>query len=64
MFLTIDAKGSIASCQVVSTSGDAPPGYSCDDARKEQFKAPEAADAPARQVFMTIVAYGHTESVA
>jgi hypothetical protein len=64
MFLTIDAKGSIAHCQLVSTSGEAPPGYGCDEARKEQFKAPEPADAAARQAFMTVVAYGHTEHIA
>ena len=64
MFLTIDAKGAITSCQTVSTSGDTPPGYGCNGARKERFKAPPAAGAAARQAFMTVVAYGHTENIA
>ena len=64
MFLTIDAKGAIESCHVVSISGESPPGYGCNDARKEQFRA-AASTAPApRQAFMTILAYGHTERIA
>ena len=64
MHLTIDAKGSIQSCHVVSTSGDAPPNYDCDEARKEQFRAQANDNASARQAFMTILAYGHTEEIA
>jgi hypothetical protein len=68
MYLTIDATGAIASCKVVATAGDTPPDYGCDEAKKEQFKAPApasvAANAAARQAFMTVLAYGHVESIA
>jgi hypothetical protein len=64
MALTIDPKGSILSCTVVATIGEATPDYNCDVARKEQFKAPAAPTAGARQAFMTVLAYAHTESVA
>ena len=64
MFLTIDAKGAIQSCKVVATSGDAPPDYGCEEAKREQFKAEASADATARQAFMTVLAYGHLEQIA
>ena len=65
MFLTFDAAGAIASCKVVETSGDAAPTYDCEEAKKEQFRAQTDADgAAARQAFMTIIAYGHTEEIA
>ena len=64
MFLTIDATGAIASCKLVATAGDVPPDYGCAEAKKEQFKALATADAAARQAFMTVLAYGHTESIA
>jgi hypothetical protein len=64
MFLTIDAKGAIESCKLVATVGDSPPGYSCDEASKEQFQAHANAGPAARQGFMTVLAYGHTERIA
>lgn len=64
MFLAIDAKGSITSCHVVATSGDMAFQYDCDAARKEQFRAEASAALGARQAFMTIVAYGHSEQIA
>lgn len=64
MFLTLGADGSIASCHVVATSGEAPSDYDCDEVKKEQFKAQASADAGARQAFMTVLAYGHTEQIA
>ncbi len=63
MFLTFDANGAVETCKVVATSGDAPPTYNCNEARKEQFRAQMSADAGARQAFMTILAYGHTEEI-
>ena len=63
MFLTIDADGSIDSCHVVATAGDVIPDYNCDAARKEQFRAQANAGPAARQAFMTILAYGHTERI-
>lgn len=64
MFLTIHADGSIESCHVVSTSGDTPPAYDCEEARKEQFQALASTGTASRQAFMTILAYGHTEEIA
>ena len=61
MFLTIDARGAIDSCRIVSSSGDAPPDYGCEEVKKEQFRAEATA---ARQAFLTVLAYGHSESVA
>ena len=64
MFLAIDAGGAITSCHVVATSGDMAFQYDCDAARKEQFRAEASAEPGARQAFMTIVAYGHSEQIA
>jgi len=65
MFLTFDSAGAIASCKMVETSGDAAPTYDCEEAKKEQFRAQaNAAGGAARQAFMTILAYGHTEEIA
>ena len=63
MFLTFDAKGAIESCKVVAATGELAFHYNCDEARKEQFKA-QAFASPARQAFMTVLAYGHTEQIA
>jgi len=64
MYLTIDAKGAIDSCKVVSPAGDAPPAYGCDDVKKEQFRAVAGASAVPRQAFLTVLSYGHEENVA
>lgn len=64
MFLTFDAEGAIEACHVVATSGEAPTDYDCDEVRKEQFKALASDDPGARQAFMTVLAYGHTEQIA
>ena len=64
MFLTFDAKGAISSCKVVATGGDAPPAYDCDEVRKERFSAEASASPAARQAFLTVLAYGHTEHIA
>ena len=65
MFLTIDAKGAIASCKTVAVSGASAPSYGCDDIRKEQFRAEGGTNGSAgRQAFMTVSAYGHMESMA
>ena len=64
MFLTFDEAGAVSSCKVVAVSGDAPPTYNCDEARKEQFRAlASTGSGAARQAFMTILAYGHTEEI-
>jgi hypothetical protein len=64
MYLTFDGKGAITSCKVVEASGDGKPDYGCEQVRKEQFRALSDADPAARQAFMTVLAYGHTEYVA
>ena len=64
MFLTIGPTGSIESCRVVAATGDMQFHYDCDEARKEQFKAEASAEVGARQAFMTVLAYGHTEHIA
>lgn len=64
MYLTIDAAGAISTCKVVETSGEARPDYGCDEAKKEKFSAGGDAAAAARQAFMTVLAYGHTEQIA
>ena len=67
MALAIDGKGAVARCQVVSTSGSVTPQYGCDEASAERFDASAATDphlrAPAREGYMTILVYGHSEHV-
>lgn len=64
MFLTIDAEGAIEACKVVATTGDMAFRYDCKEARKEQFRVPASAEPGARQAFMTVLAYGHSEHIA
>lgn len=65
MYLTFDGKGAVSSCKVIEASGDGKPDYGCEQVRKEQFRAlPPGPDPAARQAFMTVLAYGHTEFVA
>ena len=66
MALAIDGKGAVEHCQVVSTSGSVTPQYGCDEASAERFDA-SAGDphlrTPAREGYMTILVYGHSEHV-
>ena len=64
MFLTFDGAGTIDSCRVVAATGDMAFRYDCDEARKEQFRVPASAEPGARQAFMTVLAYGHSEHIA
>lgn len=65
MFLTIGGDGAIESCLVVGTSGDLLPAYGCAEAKSEQFRVQASArTTTARQAFMTITVYGHTENIA
>lgn len=64
MYLTFDESGAITSCKVVAFAGDAAPDYGCEEAKKEQFRAHASANPAARQAFMTVLAYGHIESIA
>lgn len=65
MALAIDGKGAVEHCQVVATSGSVTPEYGCDEASAERFEASAttAAKAPAREGYMTIIVYGHSEHV-
>ena len=64
MFLTFDANGAI---EILQGSWRQPvrwrSNYDYDEARKEQFKA-QAFGAAARQAFLTVLAYGHSEHIA
>jgi hypothetical protein len=64
IFLTLDAKGAIETCEVVATAGDAPGSYGCDDLRNEQFQAEPSENSGPRQAFITVLAYGHMEQLS
>ena len=62
MALAIDPHGSVKGCKVVATSGEMQPQYSCDDAQAERFQASMGTGAKsAREGYMTIIVYGHSE---
>lgn len=62
MALAIDARGAVKHCRVVATSGAVTPQYGCDDAAAEKFEASAGeAKASARDGYMTILVYGHSE---
>ena len=64
MMLAIDGEGAVRACEVVAESGDAKPAYSCDEVRAERFQASARRDSgEARLGFMTVLVYGHEESV-
>ena len=61
--LAIDPKGAVKDCRIVAASGAMRPDYSCDDAAAERFQASVGgAKAPAaREGYMTVIVYGHSE---
>lgn len=62
MALAIDGHGAVKGCKVVAQSGSMRPEYGCDEAAAERFQASlGGAQAPAREGFMTIIVYGHSE---
>lgn len=63
MALAIDPSGKVKSCDIVITSGDVPPDYSCKDASSERFADAGKGMAADRQGFFTILIYGHSEHV-
>jgi len=64
MALAIDGKGAVEHCQVVATSGSVTPQYGCSEASAERFEASATSvRAPAREGYMTIIVYGHSEHV-
>ena len=64
MALGIDPRGEVKTCKVVSESGSMRPQYGCAEAATERFEASAAAaHQPAREGYMTVVVYGHSEHV-
>jgi hypothetical protein len=64
MSLALGAKGTVEGCQIVSASGDMKPDYGCKEASAEKFSASATtASREPRQVYMTILVYGHSEHV-
>jgi hypothetical protein len=64
MALGIDARGAVKTCKVVSESGSMKPQYGCAEATAEKFEASAAtAQEPAREGYMTVMVYGHSEHV-
>lgn len=61
MSLAIDHKGAVQGCKVVAASGAMQPEYSCDDAQAEKFQASVGGAQTAKQGYMTILVYGHSE---
>jgi hypothetical protein len=64
MSLAIGAKGRVQGCAIVAASGAMQPQYGCKEASAERFAASASTTAAApRQVYMTILVYGHSEHV-
>jgi hypothetical protein len=65
MALAIDPRGAVKNCRIVATSGALTPQYGCDEAAAERFDASagEHARAEAREGYMSILVYGHSEHV-
>jgi hypothetical protein len=64
MALGIDPLGEVKTCKVVSQSGSMRPEYGCAQAATERFEASAATPAPtAREGYLTIIVYGHSEHV-
>lgn len=65
MALAIDAAGAVRGCRVVAAAGGMTPDYGCAEAKAERFEASAArAQGTARQGYLTVLVYGHAESVA
>ena len=64
MALGIDPRGAVKTCKVVSQSGSMRPEYGCAQAATERFEASAATPpSPAREGYLTIIVYGHSEHV-
>jgi hypothetical protein len=65
MALGIDPRGEVKTCKVVAESGSVRPQYGCAEAATERFEASAGtAQASAREGYMTVIVYGHSEHVA
>ncbi|MFL6722258.1 MAG: hypothetical protein ACJ8FT_10725 [Sphingomonas sp.] len=67
MALAIDANGAVKDCQIVATSGSVAPQYGCDELAGERFEASVGGvhnrAAAAREGYMSVLVYGHSEHV-
>ncbi|MEP7130454.1 MAG: hypothetical protein ABI770_04925 [Sphingomicrobium sp.] len=64
MALGIDSLGEVKTCKVVAESGSVRPQDGCAQATAERFEASAATSRPeAREGYMTIVVFGHSEHV-
>jgi hypothetical protein len=66
MALAIDARGAVKNCRIVATTGAVSPQYGCDEVAAERFDASVTSGksgAPAREGFLSVIVYGHSEHV-
>jgi hypothetical protein len=64
MALGIDPRGEVKTCKVVSQSGEMRPQYGCAEATSERFEASAGTARPAaREGYLTVIVYGHSEHV-
>ena len=65
--LAIDGAGAVKGCRIVASSGSLTPQYGCDEAASEKFEATasngHAHASAARQGYLTVLVYGHSEHV-
>ena len=65
MSVAIDGGGEVRSCKIIGRSGDVRPDYGCDQIKAEKFSASaRGGSSNSRQGFITILVYGHEESIA
>jgi len=65
MALAIDARGAVKNCRIVATTGAVSPQYGCDEVAAERFDASVSSSksAPAREGYLSVIVYGHSEHV-
>ena len=63
--LAIGADGAVSGCRVVAKTGDMTPEYGCEQAAAEKFEAAahSSTQPAARQGYMSILVYGHSEHI-
>lgn len=64
MSVAIGGNGEVRSCKIIGRSGDVRPDYGCDQLRAERFEAAANRGGDVRQGFITVLVYGHEESLA
>jgi hypothetical protein len=63
--LAIGADGAVSGCRVVAKTGDMTPEYGCEEAAAEKFEAAARSGnaGAAREGYMSILVYGHSEHI-